>query len=871
MTRRALLAVLLVVLLVMVLAELALGAAADDPLAECAALELTEQSACLYRAARDPARRERAAERLAALLDAHPDAPHLAFSLGRLELDRGRIAPAMELFEHAASAFAATEDATYETWARLNLGECLRLVDRLPSARDQLERAVLAARTSGDAELLVHARLSELQLARQQGEDLADLLRRMREIERDIERDGVGYNTSRRVFYELANLLASLFRFDEAYAVNTSWAAAARAAGHAGDEAAARVNLATCVSEMPRRRGARGEALRLARDGLAMAESAGQPFAEFEALRLLGMLLPGEEGRAHLRRCLEQAPAESAARLACLFALAGSISTDDPAAADLALDAALAEADAIESPWPIVHGWGERFRVRWAARPPDAALADSLTLLGRIEDLRDRQISRRGRADFFAAWTEVYYSLLGRLLNGPGEPDRAALETAFRVSERMRARILLDLLTEARIDTQDAALIRRATDFADLATIESTLADDEALLVFHLAPDEDVFSKPAGGSRVLAVTRRGTRVHPLPGAVELEEQIAMLLGLFETDEQELLADVASALRGRLLDPALEALPPGVTHWTLVPDGLLHLVPFHLLAPEKRISTAASATLWLHDRRWTTTPPSAAPSRAAPSSAALVLADPAPQPGSARAADLRAELGPLPHARREGRRVLDHLGGTPSRLLEGEAASESRLKRGELADFAILHFAAHALLDTENPERSALVLAPGAEPEDGLLHPSEIARLPLHETLVVLSACRGAAGRPLLGEGVDSLARAFFEGGARTVVANLWPLRDDDAARFFDLFYRALAKGESVGAAGDTARRARRQEGAAAPAWAGIVVLGDDAMVPFPGGLPRRRTLLGLPWWVWLGVGLGLSLVAGAWRIVRRRW
>ena len=57
--------------------------------------------------------------------------------------------------------------------------------------------------------------------------------------------------------------------------------------------------------------------------------------------------------------------------------------------------------------------------------------------------------------------------------------------------------------------------------------------------------------------------------------------------------------------------------------------------------------------------------------------------------------------------------------------------------------------------------------------------------------MVLSACSTNTGTVLRGEGVMSLARAFFQAGAHTVVASLWPLRDDEAAIFFDRFYDHL--------------------------------------------------------------------------------
>ena len=88
----------------------------------------------------------------------------------------------------------------------------------------------------------------------------------------------------------------------------------------------------------------------------------------------------------------------------------------------------------------------------------------------------------------------------------------------------------------------------------------------------------------------------------------------------------------------------------------------------------------------------------------------------------------------------------------------------------------------------------MLLSAGADNEDGLLQAREIEGLDLEGRIVVLSACQTVSGAVLSGEGVLSLARAFFEAGAQAVIGSRWPIRDEDAAWFFDAFYRGSAKG-----------------------------------------------------------------------------
>jgi CHAT domain-containing protein len=183
---------------------------------------------------------------------------------------------------------------------------------------------------------------------------------------------------------------------------------------------------------------------------------------------------------------------------------------------------------------------------------------------------------------------------------------------------------------------------------------------------------------------------------------------------------------------------------------------------------------------------------------------------------------------------------------------------------DLRRFGVLHFAVHAFIDEERPERSAILLAPGRDGDDGHLQIREVVGLDLRGRVVVLSACRSASGALLEGEGVMGLARAFFQAGARTVVGSLWPLRDDDAERLFDSFYRRLAEGGSVGAALAAARREQIRAGRPAAAWAGIVLLGDGTSVPLPGGRTREGSRM------WAYTALALTLLAVAGLVVARR-
>lgn len=73
-----------------------------------------------------------------------------------------------------------------------------------------------------------------------------------------------------------------------------------------------------------------------------------------------------------------------------------------------------------------------------------------------------------------------------------------------------------------------------------------------------------------------------------------------------------------------------------------------------------------------------------------------------------------------------------------------------------------------------------------------LQPLAIFSMKLRGTkLVYLSTCDSAAGTAPMQEAIDSLAEAFLVAGAETVIATLWPVADQLAAKFSKYFYDRL--------------------------------------------------------------------------------
>ena len=126
--------------------------------------------------------------------------------------------------------------------------------------------------------------------------------------------------------------------------------------------------------------------------------------------------------------------------------------------------------------------------------------------------------------------------------------------------------------------------------------------------------------------------------------------------------------------------------------------------------------------------------------------------------------------------------------------------------------------------------------------DGIVTAAEVGTLKLEGTwLVVLSACDTGSGEARTGEGVLGLRRGFIMAGAQNLLMTLWPVADEETAKFMAAFYEAAHQtGNAPQALADVQRdwlvRLRQERGlSAAIRLAGPFILSsqgtDQAMVP----------------------------------------
>lgn len=147
---------------------------------------------------------------------------------------------------------------------------------------------------------------------------------------------------------------------------------------------------------------------------------------------------------------------------------------------------------------------------------------------------------------------------------------------------------------------------------------------------------------------------------------------------------------------------------------------------------------------------------------------------------------RGELSYLPFAAHEVSQLQTHF--TQNDIVAVSPAAEELENQLKKSD--IFHFTGHALVQGDRAYLALTDTGQNIIP----LYDNEIYRMTNQLELVTLSACETGVGSIKKGEGVKSLASAFLNSGAQSIVYSLWKADDQSAADIMAFFYRHLFEG-----------------------------------------------------------------------------
>jgi len=470
------------------------------------------------------------------------------------------------------------------------------------------------------------------------------------------------------------------------------------------------------------------------------------------------------------------------------------------------------------------------------------------------------EVSHGAPAQLLTRRTDIYELLAGkrqrkeRLLEA-AKPDAGQLAALGRDIALLRTEALL-------IESRLAKSQTRSSGAAAAHTVELAETVPPGVLVAEYFLGES-------RSWLFEVRDGVVADHALPEPAEIEALAKRLHAAWRSSAStsgSRLA-VSRSLAALLLKPLGKSPPVG--EFRIVPDGGLHLVPMALLAqqhwpgmqpgtaivvPALRIqdsgsgmqrARAAKSLAVIADPVYTADDPRIGTAvHLAATSLPIRLAGEAPLTRSARD---RLSLERLPATTVEAREIIDLINEPAETLvLIGPEANRLRVTTAHLDEYRILHFATHAMADSEDPALATLALSrwdDAGNPVEGSLRLYDITQLRLNADLVVLSGCDTSLGREIAGEGPIGLSQAFLRAGAKSVISTLWQVPDTSTAVLMREFYRQLIdeRRDAATALQLAQNYIRRQAKWSAPYfWAGFQLISRAGNQAHDNDVARRR-------------------------------
>jgi CHAT domain-containing protein len=444
------------------------------------------------------------------------------------------------------------------------------------------------------------------------------------------------------------------------------------------------------------------------------------------------------------------------------------------------------------------------------------ALVDATVALKRAIEIAERSASRIIRTDRKYGFLDDKWSTYVNL--SIVEHSRGLTADAFSTSERLRARQMVEFLSSgaapvSRLRESDRAYaktISAAT--SSRREIAARLSSDEVLIEYLLGDSlctVFVLTRDTLASVVLpinrdelrdlvAFSRRAIAVPPRDGSE----------GLWPAPLRRLYSTLISPVEQR-------GFLRGKRRLVIVPHAELHFVSFASLLAAKPggkflvetfdIEYAPSATAWV---RLASRPTIRRPTH--------ILA-------------MAPNVDRLPASRTEVESI-GRLYGRSATVRVGRDASIESLRR-DLPHASALHLATFGVLNKRNPLFSFVKLAPSHD-SDGRLAVNDVLALGLSGQTVILSACQtalgwGANGDVPAGDDWIGLVQSFLQGGAKSVVATLWPVDDRATSMLMRQYHSNSAAGKGVSEALALSQRdAIRNKKTSSPFyWAAFVANG----------------------------------------------
>lgn len=389
-----------------------------------------------------------------------------------------------------------------------------------------------------------------------------------------------------------------------------------------------------------------------------------------------------------------------------------------------------------------------------------------------------------------------------------------------------------------------------------LLKIRQELLDQEKAIIEFFIGEENLF--------VFHLTHKKLEIYPCPIPNDLDSMVSVFRSTLLKEPDPLSIDnnfsdfsgTAFAFYQLLLEKAL-ADPSGPKRLCIIPDDVLHMLPFGLFLQKKPNNNTPDFSLKnmsyvmedypIHYAFFIRTLLDQVNKETIATTNFLGIAPTFGQMDNLQVSRTceANELLPLSCNKEEVNKIAN-LFENPQQLLD-ENGTTTAFKQHS-PHFKIVHLATHACLHPTDPMLNKVFFT------DDFLTNFDLGNLRLKADLAVLSACNTGTGKLYKGEGVMSLARSFANAGCSSLLTSLWSVDDCSTADLMVLFYENIRAGFDKDIA---LQKAELQYITDMPPskqhpyyWGGFVHVGQAKAL-----FNRKKTY----WYYWLG---GMILVLG---------
>jgi len=316
-------------------------------------------------------------------------------------------------------------------------------------------------------------------------------------------------------------------------------------------------------------------------------------------------------------------------------------------------------------------------------------------------------------------------------------------------------------------------------DVVSLNTIQQQLQKNQAVFSY-LATDDSLY--------LAIIDSNNKTLHKFPLGKELKKTIQRLYrksSNLNLEDASIFEDSYTIYQA-ILEPALQKTK--ATNLLIIPDDLLHYIPFDALVTSRKTPTyllkthsigyASSATLLQEHNKEQTH-----------KNSNLLVFAPQFNGKTTTYNQQRTDMSPLLYNEKEAQQIAQFFNG---KIYNGDQASKRNFTN-EVGNYSLLHFATHASANDEFPDYSYLAFSNDSTASN-LLYVKDLYNYSINADLVTLSACQTGIGKLQKGEGMLSLARAFNYAGASAIVTTLWKINDQSTSEIMTNFYQNLSEG-----------------------------------------------------------------------------